>query len=177
VYGIYSGFEFCENAGLEKKDWYPPGNVRGFLELCDGDYRQLAREEYFESEKYQFKGRDWSQPGIRDFLGKLNFIRHENAALREFRNLEFHDTGNDLLLSYSKSAGDNHLLIIVNLNAWSGEEAMVEVPLERFGLRDGEDYTMEDLLTGERFRWRGRRNFVRLVPGERAGHLLRVQRG
>ncbi len=39
VYGIYSGFELCENAAL-------PG-----------------REEYDDSEKYQFKGRDWNAPG------------------------------------------------------------------------------------------------------------------
>ena len=38
VYGIYSGFELCENAAL-------PG-----------------REEYYDSEKYQFKGRDWNAP-------------------------------------------------------------------------------------------------------------------
>jgi starch synthase (maltosyl-transferring) len=39
VYGICSGFELCENAAL-------PG-----------------REEYFDSEKYQFKERDWDSPG------------------------------------------------------------------------------------------------------------------
>ncbi len=176
VYGIYSGFELCENAGLERKPWDAAGNVRGFLELCDGDYRQLAREEYWESEKYQFKGRDWTQPGIRWFIGTLNRIRRENPALRELRNLRFHDTGNDLILAYSKSVPGNDLLIVVNLNAWSAEQAMVEVPLEQFGLGEGHDYEMEDLLTGERFRWHGRRNFVRLAPGERAGHLLRVVR-
>jgi starch synthase (maltosyl-transferring) len=176
VYGIYSGFELCENAGLERQPWNPAGDVRGFLELCDGDYKQLAREEYLDSEKYQFKERDWSQPGIRDFIGRLNHIRHENAALREFRNLQFHDTGNDLVLAYSKSVPGNHLLIIVNLNAWSAEQCMVEAPLERFGLREDEEYEVEDLLTGERYRWRGRRNFVRLTPGEKAGHLLRLVR-
>jgi starch synthase (maltosyl-transferring) len=174
VYGIYSGFELCENAGLEKKPWDAAGNVRGFLELCDGDYKQLAREEYLDSEKYQFKQRDWSQPGIRDFIGKLNRIRRDHAALRQFRNLQFQDTGNDLLLAYSKSVPGNHLLIVVNLNAWHAEQAMVQVPLEEFRLGDGEEYEVEDLLTGERYRWRGRRNFVRLVPGEKAGHVLRL---
>ena len=49
VYGIYSGFELCENAAL-------PG-----------------REEYDDSEKYQFKGRDWNAPGnIKEHLTKLN---------------------------------------------------------------------------------------------------------
>ena len=174
VYGIYSGFELCENAGLERKPWNPAGNVRGFLELCDGDYRQLAREEYLDSEKYQFKARDWSQPGIRDFLGKLNHVRKENPALQQFTNLRFVDTGDDFILAYRKIAAGNRLLIIVNVDAWNTQQAMVEVPLEEFGLADGPDYEVEDLLTGERFRWRGRRNFVRLNPGERPGHLLRI---
>ncbi len=174
VYGIYSGFELCENAGLERKPWDPAGNVRGFLELCDGDYRQLAREEYWESEKYQFKVRDWSQPGIRWLVGTLNRIRRENAALQQFSNLRFLDTGNDLLLAYSKVTGGNHLLIVVNLNAWYAEQGMVEVPLEEFGLWEGAEFQVEDLLTGEKWTWRGRRNFVRLAPHERVGHVFRV---
>ncbi len=174
VFGIYSGFELCENAGLERKPWDAAGNVRGFLDLCDGDYRQLAREEYLDSEKYQFKPRDWSQPGIRALITKLNTIRRENPALRQFRNLNFQQSDNDLILAYSKSDGANHLLITVNLDAWNAQATMVHVPLEEFGLGDGQSYFVEDLLTGDRYRWTGRRNYVRLVPGERAGHVFRL---
>ncbi len=175
VYGIYSGFELCENAGLARSDWNPAGNVRGFLELCDGDYKQLAREEYLDSEKYQFKGRDWSAPGnIKAFITRLNHIRRENPALQRARNLHFQNATNEFVLAWSKSEGGNHLLIVVNLSAWYAEEAIVYVPLEEFGLGENEPYEIEDLLTGERYVWRGRANFVRLVPGERPGHILRV---
>ena len=176
VYGIYSGFELCENAGLQKNAWNAAGNVRGFLELCDGDYKQLAREEYLDSEKYQFKQRDWERtPGnIIEFMAKLNRIRRENAALQQARNLRFVGTDNDLILAYAKCADGNHLLIVVNLNAWSAEQATVEVPLEQFGLAENANFKVEDLLTGERYTWKGRRNFVRLVPGEKTGHILRV---
>src|SRR6266513_2327509 len=47
IYGIYSGYELCENAAL-------PG-----------------REEYLDSEKYQFKERDWNAPGL-DHAAKSN---------------------------------------------------------------------------------------------------------
>ena len=53
-------------------------------------------------------------------------------------------------------------------------EATVEVPLEQFGLAENANFKVEDLLTGERYTWKGRRNFVRLVPGEKTGHILRV---
>ncbi len=175
VYGIYSGFELCENAGLAPSTWKPESDVRGFLELCDGDYKQLAREEYLDSEKYQFKGRDWNAPGnIKELLTKLNRIRRENPALQRARNLHFQSADNEFVLAWSKSEGSNHLLIIVNLNAWYAEEATVLVPLEEFGLRDGASYAVEDLLTGERYEWKGRANFVRLDPEKTPGHVLRL---
>src|SRR4029077_10802745 len=55
AYGIYSGFELCENVAIPD------------------------REEYLNSEKYQFKERDWNAPGnIKDYITKLNQIRREN---------------------------------------------------------------------------------------------------
>jgi starch synthase (maltosyl-transferring) len=149
--------------------------VRRFLELCDSDYKQLAREEYLDSEKYQFKGRDWNAPGnIKAFITRLNRIRSENSALHYTRNLRFQHADNDLVLAWSKSDGENHLLIVVNLDAWHTQDATVHVPLEEFGLQEGQPFEIEDLLTGERFPWNGRANFVRLVPGKTPGHVLRV---
>jgi starch synthase (maltosyl-transferring) len=177
VYGIYSGFELCENKGVARNPFDAAADVRGFLGLCDGDYKQLAREEYLDSEKYQFKGRDWNAPGnIKAFLTRLNRIRRENPALHHARNLWFQDADNDLVLAYSKSAGHNHLLIIVNLDAWHSQDAFVSVPLEEFGLHEGESFHVEDLLTDAHFHWHGRRNFVRLTPGVAPGHILRLVR-
>jgi len=59
LYGIYSGYELCENKPL-------PG-----------------REEYLDSEKYQFKERDWNAPGnIKHWITRINKIRKENRALQ-----------------------------------------------------------------------------------------------
>jgi starch synthase (maltosyl-transferring) len=81
VYGIYSGFELCENAPV-------PG-----------------KEEYIDSEKYQFKGRDWNAPGnIKDYITRLNHIRRDNRALREYDNLRIHTAENDQILCFSKSS-------------------------------------------------------------------------
>jgi starch synthase (maltosyl-transferring) len=177
VYGIYSGFELCENEGVARNGWDPASDVRRFLELCDGDYRQLAKEEYLDSEKYQFKGRDWNAPGnIKEFITTLNRIRSENPALQRARNLYFQDASNDLVIAYSKCDGENRLLIIVNLDAWHPQEAMVNVPLEEFGLGEGQSYVVEDLVTAERYTWTGRRNYVRLIPGLQPGHILRLIR-
>jgi starch synthase (maltosyl-transferring) len=177
VYGIYSGFELCEAEGIARNPFDAAADVRGFLALCDGDYKQLAREEYLDSEKYQFKGRDWDAPGnIKAFLTRLNRIRRENPALQHARNLYFQYADNDLVLAYSRSTANNHLLVIVNLDAWHTQDVSVHVPLEEFGLVEGAAYQVEDLLTGERYQWKGRQNFVRLTPGLAAGHVLRLIR-
>jgi starch synthase (maltosyl-transferring) len=179
TYGIYSGFELCENVGLWRADFDAGRDVRHFLNLCDWDYKQLAKEEYSDSEKYQWKERDWNAPGnIKPLITRLNAIRRENRALQQLRNLRFQPTDNDLVLAYSKCtvARDNSLLIIVNLDPWHGQDAFVTVPLEEFGLSEGELYQVHDLLTGERFHWQGRRNFVRLDPAVRAAHLFRIRR-
>ena len=53
----------------------------------------------------------------------------------------------------------------------------MEVPFEEWGFMDrGDAYWVRDLLTGERFEWRGRRNYLALDPHARPAHVLRVER-
>lgn len=155
VYGIYSGFELCEAAPV-------PG-----------------KEEYIDSEKYQFKGRDWNAPGnIKEYLTRLNAIRRGNRALQESLNLRFHPAENDSILFYSKTtaAHDNRLLMAVTVDPFSPQTAFVRVPLSDFGIAVDETFQVEDLLTGERFFWTGERNFISLNPHTRPAHIFRVRR-
>ena len=155
VYGIYSGFELCENTPVSGK------------------------EEYLDSEKYQFKGRDWNAPGnIKDYIARLNKIRRENRALREYRNLRIQSSENDNILCFSKTTEsfDDALLVAVTLDPWNAQAGFISVPLGDFGLGENDPYLVEDLLTGERFAWRGSRNFIALDPHHRPAHVFRVRR-
>ena len=155
VYGIYSGFELCENAALPNK------------------------EEYFDSEKYQWKERDWNAPGnIKHFITKLNVIRRENRALHEFRNLRFHHAENEQILFFSKTteSRDNLLLVAVSLDPYGDQSGVVHVPLDLIGCGDDEAYQVDDLLSDQRYLWSGSRNFVHLLPDERIAHVFRVRR-
>jgi starch synthase (maltosyl-transferring) len=60
----------------------------------------------------------------------------------------------------------------VSLDPVNAQEGVVVVPYE---LGTPPAFTVSDLLTGERFDWRLGRNYVRLDPGERAAHILRVE--
>jgi len=178
VYGIYSGFELCENAGLDKKPWDAAAAVGHFLHLCDNDYKQLAKEEYLDSEKYQWKERDWDAPGnIKAVVTRLNRIRRENRALQQLRNLRFQSVENDLVLYYSKmtAARDNIILVIVSLDPFHFQDAFIDVPIDEFGWLEDQTYQVHDLLNDERYLWSGRRNFVRLHP-DKPAHVFRVRR-
>jgi starch synthase (maltosyl-transferring) len=155
VYGIYSGFELCENVPV-------PG-----------------KEEYLNSEKYQFKERDWNAPGnIKDYITKLNQVRRNNRALHEYENLRFHTVENEQIIFYSKAteALDNIILVLLNLDPYNSQSGFAYVPLESFGINGGDPYQVEDLLTGEKFVWNGRRNFVMLDPHSRPAHIFKVRR-
>ena len=155
LYGIYSGFEFCENAAL-------PG-----------------REEYLDSEKYQWKERDWNAPGnIKDWIARLNRIRHENRALRFYDNLQFFDADNDAILFYGKMtpARDSIILIVVNLDPYRAQSSYVYVPFETFGAMETDAYQVHDLLSDTRYIWHGRRNYIELDPQEQPAHIFRVRR-
>jgi starch synthase (maltosyl-transferring) len=178
IYGIYSGFELCENTGLDKKPFDAAANVPHFLHLCDNDYKQLAKEEYLDSEKYQWKERDWNAPGnIKDTITRLNRIRRDNRALQQLRNLRFQPAENDLVLFYTKmtEARDNIILVIVSLDPFHAQDAFIDVPVEEFGWIEGQAFQVHDLLNDERYLWSGRRNFVRLTP-DKPAHIFRVRR-
>jgi starch synthase (maltosyl-transferring) len=155
VYGIYSGFELCESAALPN------------------------REEYLDSEKYQYKQRDWNAPGnIKETITRLNRMRRENRALQEYENLRFYLSENDNILFYGKAteSRDNIVLVAVNLDPYQSHDAYIHVPVEEFGWMDSDTYQVHDLLTDERYLWRGSRNYVLLNPQTKPAHVFRVRR-
>jgi starch synthase (maltosyl-transferring) len=154
VYGIYSGFELCENAALPN------------------------REEYLDSEKYQWKQRDWNAPGnIKEVITRLNRIRRDNRALQQYANLRFHQSENDQILFYSKTtrALDDIILVVVSLDPWNARETFINVPMDQFGWLEGDSYQVHDLLSDKRYLWSAPRNYVRLTP-EQPAHIFRLRR-
>ncbi|MFA7001028.1 MAG: alpha-1,4-glucan--maltose-1-phosphate maltosyltransferase [Candidatus Omnitrophota bacterium] len=156
TYGIYSGFELCENRPKA------PGS-----------------EEYLDSEKYQYKVWDWDRPGhIKDFVARVNRVRAENPALRLYGNLEFYESANDHILCYGKRTPDNGniLVVIVNLDPFNPHEDIVCLPLDKFGIEASQTFQAKDLLTGNEYSWRGSRNYVRLDPSVATAHIFEIRK-
>ncbi|MEU4800670.1 alpha-1,4-glucan--maltose-1-phosphate maltosyltransferase, partial [Streptomyces sp. NPDC023327] len=161
TWGLYSGFELCENTPLR------PGS-----------------EEYLDSEKYQLRPRDWETAVLRNetiapLITSLNRIRRANPALQQLRDLHFHATDKDAVIAYSKSAADAHgsntVLVVANLDPHHTQEATVSLNMPQLGLDWHESVPVRDELTGETYHW-GRTNYVRLEPGRAPAHVLRVLR-
>lgn len=155
AYGIYSGYELCENVPLH------PGS-----------------EEYLDSEKYELKARDWNQPGnIAGYLALLNRVRRENPALQLYRNLRFHAPDNPNIIAYSKATPDlaNRILVVANLDPFLTHEATVWLDGSALGIHDDSAYVVHDLITGARYQWFGRANYVRLDPNAEPVHLFRIE--
>ena len=155
LYGIYSGYELCEDKALPD------------------------REEYLDSEKYQFKERDWNAPGnIKDWIARINRIRKQNRALQMYTNLRFYQADNDAILFYGKMtpARDNIILVVVNLDPFRKQNSLVYVPIEEFGQMESDEYQVHDLLNDARYIWRGRRNYVELDPEVQTAHVFLVRR-
>jgi starch synthase (maltosyl-transferring) len=169
TWGIYSGYELGENVPVR------PGS-----------------EEYMDSEKYQYRPRDWEGAaragfGIADYITELNRIRRRHPALHWLRNLRFHAVDQPELMCFSKRAdsiparggaagsggawGDDTVLVVVNLDPYQAREATVWLDLPALGV-DGE-FTVTDELTGESYLW-GAANYVRLDPATRPAHIFTV---
>ncbi|MFG3247219.1 alpha-1,4-glucan--maltose-1-phosphate maltosyltransferase [Streptomyces sp. NPDC048187] len=157
TWGIYSGYELCENTPLRE-----------------------GSEEYLDSEKYQLKPRDWATAAregttIAPLLTRLNTIRRENPALRQLRDLHFHTTDKEEVIAYSKRQGSNTVLVVVNLDPRHTQEATVSLDMPQLGLDWHESVPVRDELTGETYHW-GRANYVRLEPGRSPAHVCTVLR-
>jgi starch synthase (maltosyl-transferring) len=144
-YGIYSGFERCENVPVR------PGS-----------------EEYLNSEKYELKKRKLDGP-LLPLAAKLNAARRENPALQWLDPLTILETENEHLFAFLKRRGESSVVTIVNLDPRATQVGVCVLPVST-GLPPA--YPVRDLLTDESWTWRIGRNYVKLAPGQ--SHLLRI---
>jgi len=154
-YGIYSGYELCENEAASD-----------------------ANEEYHDSEKYELKRRDWSRPdSLAPWIANLNAARRRHPAFLRLRNLRFQHSDNSVVLAYAKQTedGSDVVLMAVNLDPNRVHETTLGLDLGALGLPPDRPYEAHDELTGHTFTWQGPRPYVRLDPAVEPAHLLHLR--
>jgi starch synthase (maltosyl-transferring) len=168
-WGMYSGYELGEHVA-----------VRG------------GSEEYLDSEKYQYRARDWDSyaaggpnegRSMAPYITRLNEIRRGHPALHRLRNTVFHAVDDDQVICYSRrlesgSASDEPedvLIVVVNLDPHGTRETWLHLNMPALGMDWSDGFVVEDLLGGETFHW-WEHNFVRLDPYFHPAHVLHVRR-
>jgi starch synthase (maltosyl-transferring) len=147
------------------------------FELLEGRPLRAGGEEYLDSEKYQVRRWDINRPdSLADLLIRLNRIRRDNAALQHNRTLRFHDCDNPKIVCYSKSHGENVMLMAVNTDPFQTQWANIKLDLSVLGLKGDQPFQVHDLLTDERYHWQGEHPIVKLDPGMNPAHVLAVRK-
>jgi starch synthase (maltosyl-transferring) len=149
------------------------------FELMESAPREPGSEEYLDSEKYQLRHWQLDRPdSLRSLIARMNRIRRENTALQSDRSLTFCEIDNESLIAYLKSdqATGNVVLTVVNLDPHHVQSGWLRLDLEALGLDPDRPYQVHDLLSEQRFQWRGGRNFVMLDPGRLPAHVLLLRR-
>ena len=133
TWGVYAGFELYENKPTK------PG-----------------AEEYYFSEKYEYKPRDWnaaeaSDDSLAPFISRLNEIRKQHPALQQLRNINFHRVDSDQVICYSKRDGDDLVITLVTLDPFVAQNTMVHFDMPALGLDWADQIQVVDKLTGNQF--------------------------
>jgi starch synthase (maltosyl-transferring) len=160
---VYAGYELYEHVAVR------PGS-----------------EEYLDSEKYQYRPRDWAAAeaegrSLAPYLTMLNDVRRKHPALQELRNLRLHNVEDDAILCYSKrvTTPDGHtdtVIVVVNTDPHAARESMVHLDMGALGMSGDDTFTVYDEVSGATWRW-GQTNYVRLDPNAEPAHILAVRRG
>jgi len=135
-------------------------------------------EEYLHSEKYEIKHWNRDSPtSLAPLIATVNDAGKKNAALQYMdSSLHFHSIDNPQLICYSKRSpdGSNVVLTIVNLDPFNRQTGFTYLWMQQLGLTDADTYTVDDLLTGASYQWRGPSNYVSLDPAVTPAHVFRV---
>jgi len=154
LYGIYSGYELCENVPVRE-----------------------GSEEYLDSEKYQLKTRDWDAPGnLVDYVTRLNRVRRAHPALQRYDNLRFYGADDPAVLWYGKAWGDDRVFVAVNLDPFRARACLVDVPLDALGLAPDQPYRMREQFSDAAYEWRGPRGYVELDPQREPAQIFVLER-
>jgi len=160
TWGVYSGFELYEHEPV-----------------------RTGSEEYLDSEKYQYRPRDWqgaeeSGATLAPLITELNAIRREHPALQTLRGIWFHATDDDDVICYSKRDGDDPdadtVIVVVNLDPHRPHETTIHLDMSALQLSGDAEFTAHDLLSDTTWRWSADQ-YVRLDPTMQVAHIVSVR--
>ena len=148
-------------------------------ELMESTPREPGSEEYLDSEKYQLQHWNLDQAdSLWPLIARVNRIRRESPALHSDRSLSFCTIDNPQLIAYLKHypASDDTILTVVNLDPHLAQSGWLDLDLELLDIDADSVFQVHDLLSDQRYQWRGARNYVLLEPWRMPAHVFKLRR-
>ena len=157
TWGVYSGYELYEHVAVR------PGS-----------------EEYVDSEKFQWRPRDWAKAAkegrtLAPYITRLNAVRRALAPLQDLRSLRFHHTEDDQVIAYSKQVGDEIVLVACTLDPVNVRETRIWWDMPAIGMDWTDRFVAHDHITDQTWTW-DQATYVRFDPNFTVGHIVEVRR-
>ena len=162
----------------------PTWGVYAGFELFEHEAVRAGSEEYLDSEKYQYRPREWaaaeaSGATLAPWITQLNALRAAHPALQTLRGLHFHHSDDDSVIVFSKRDGDSPdadcVVVVVTLDPHRPRETMLHLDMGALGLGPDDVFSAHDLVTDTAWRWSANQ-YVRLAPTEHVAHIVSVRR-
>ena len=137
-----------------------------------------GKEEYFNSEKYEFYNWDWTiENKLIAVITRLNKIRKEHESLQQTNNIAICATDSDQVIAYYKydDSHQDETLMICSIDPHYMKQAWVQLPLKAMGIHVGQPIRVIELITGNSYIWDKEWNYVELHPSL-PFHIFKIQK-
>ena len=136
----------------------PSYGVYAGYELYEDEPTKPGAEEYLNSEKYEYRARDWAAAekagrSLAPYLTRLNAIRRAHPALQQLRDIVFHRVDSDDVICYSKQNDGDTVIVIVNLNPKEHRRTTVHLDMPALGLSWNDTFTVRNEMTSKNYKW------------------------
>lgn len=126
-----------------------------------------GKEEYHDSEKYEFRHWDWKkETNLTRIMTAINKARKELPSLQQTNNIEFLEIDNQQLLAFHKwdFEAKDRTLVVVNLDPHYAQKGWVKVPLSKWGIQAGHTVRVFDVITEDSYVWNEEHCYIELHP-------------
>ena len=157
TWGIYSGFEIFESAVLRE-----------------------GGEEYLNSEKFELRPRDWQAAEdegrtIAPYIKRLNELRRDHKAFQQLRNIHFHHVDDSEVIAFSKTSGNDTVLVICTLDPKGTRDTWVHLDMPALGFDWDDRVYGHDLVTDTTWNW-NKDVKVHIDPYRSVAHIVTLRR-
>jgi starch synthase (maltosyl-transferring) len=126
-----------------------------------------GKEEYHDSEKYEFRHWDWNKENnLTRIMSTINHARKQMPSLQQTNNIEFLEIDNQQLLAFHKwdFESNDRTLVVVNLDPHYSQKGWVKIPLSKWGISEGHTVRVFDVVTEDSYVWNQEFCFIELHP-------------